>query len=101
TNYILFTGGSATFTISAIGAVPLYYYWSSNGVVVAASTNSAYMLTNAQASATYVCLVSNFLGSVASSPVTVSVVVPTNTYPLAVIGDSPIAYYRFDEPDNG
>lgn len=102
TNYILFTGGSATFTIAASGALPLYYYWTSNNVVVAAGTNASYTLTGASATAGYACLVSNSLGSVASAGISLTVTAPpTNAYPQAVLANNPIAYWRLDEPDDG
>jgi hypothetical protein len=102
TNFTLFVGGSTVFKLAASGAVPLYYYWSSNSVVVSASTNSNYTLTSASASATYICLVSNFLGTVSSSPVTVTVIpAPTNTYPKTVLADSPLGFWRMDEPGVG
>jgi hypothetical protein len=102
TNYILFTGGSATLAVSAVGALPLSYYWYSNSVLVADSTNAAYVIADAQASATYSCLVSNFLGTVPSSFVSLTVTAaPTNAYPQAVLANNPIAYWRLDEPDDG
>jgi hypothetical protein len=100
TNFDLFVGGSASFSIGAIGAEPLFYYWSSNGVVVA--TNALYDLTNTASTASYICVVSNFLGSVTGSVVSVAVKAqPTNTYPQAVLAANPIAYWRLDEADQG
>jgi hypothetical protein len=100
TNFVLFAGGSATLSVQASGAQPMYFYWKSGGTV--ASTNATFNLTNAGASSDYVCLVSNYLGTVASTPVSVIVEAqPANFYPQAVLADNPMAYWRLDEPDQG
>jgi len=100
--YVLFTGGSASFAVIASGAQPLNYFWKSNGAALTAATNSSYMLTNVQVSANYSCVVSNFLGSVTSSVVAVTVfATPAEFYPQFVLVDKPVAFWRLDEPDNG
>ena len=62
-------GQDATFNVAAIGAAPLIYQWSSNGVAIPAGTNSTLLLTNVQPSyaANYSVMITNNFGSVASS----------------------------------
>jgi hypothetical protein len=45
----LFAGASPTFSVSATGAAPLYYFWVTNGVAIGGAANASYTLTNAQA----------------------------------------------------
>ncbi|HEY4415495.1 MAG TPA: LamG-like jellyroll fold domain-containing protein, partial [Verrucomicrobiae bacterium] len=102
TNYILFTGGSATLSVAAIGANPVYYYWYSNNVAVAASTNAtSYLLTNASLTTAYTVVASNYLGAVSNVVMVTVESQPTDTYPQAVLADRPIGYWRMDETDTG
>jgi hypothetical protein len=105
TDIKVFAGTSPKLQVTALGAQPIIYQWSSNGVPVLNATNSTYTISNAQSTATYTCSVTNFVGpaSPGFNPVTVTVIAaPTAPYPVAVLGSSPLAYFRLDEaPDNG
>jgi len=100
TDIQVFAGASPKLQVTAAGAPPISYQWNSNGVAILNATNSAYVVTNVQASATYTCALTNFIGaaSPAFNPVTVTVLPdPTAPYPLAVLADKPAAYFRLDE----
>jgi hypothetical protein len=62
-------GQNALFSVTAIGASPLSYQWQSNGVAIAAATNSSLLLTNVQPvyAANYSVVVTNTFGSATSS----------------------------------
>src|ERR1039458_7089478 len=100
--FTLFAGVSPVFSISAIGALPIYYYWITNGVLAGATTNSSLTMTNVQASFTNYCIVSNFVGSVTSFVWAASVIAaPTGPYPQAVLAAKPVGYWRLNEADDG
>jgi hypothetical protein len=104
TNVVLFSGGKATLSALASGALPLYYQWQSNNVNITGATNASFVLSNAPVgySASFVCLVSNFVGSASSTPVNVTVITaPSAPYPVQVMADHPQGYWRLNEADNG
>jgi hypothetical protein len=103
TNVILFSGGKVTLSALASGALPFYYQWTSNNVSITGATNASFILSNAPVgySASFVCLVSNLVGSATSAPVRVSVIAaPTAPYPRVVLADRPRGYWRLNEPDD-
>src|SRR5437016_6041000 len=77
-------GSNATFTVSAIGDVPLQYQWQRNltnltdGPFLAGSTSNMLTILNAQSSdaANYSVVISNAYGVVTSAVVTLTVNVP-------------------------
>jgi hypothetical protein len=94
----IFSGSSPTLHVTAGGAPPLIYQWTLGGAPISGATNSAYTLTNLQASGTYGCSVTNVLGSNSIAAITVTVLTdPTAPYPVHVLANSPLAYYRLDE----
>ena len=65
-NEIVLTGGGATFTVNAIGTLPLNYFWERDGTAIAGATNSNYTIDNLQladSGSQFSCLVSNSLGT--------------------------------------
>jgi hypothetical protein len=62
-------GGSVSFSVTASGTAPLGYSWYQNGSLLAGQNGSVLNIANAQSSASYVVVVSNAAGSVASAPV--------------------------------
>jgi subtilisin-like proprotein convertase family protein len=104
-------GGNTSFTVVASGALPLTYQWFFNQTnPLADATNSALVLTNAQASdaGLYSAVVSNPFGSVTSALAALSVLQPplitqqplslalTNgqsaSFTLSATGTEPLAY---------
>jgi hypothetical protein len=69
TNQTVIAGSSASFTVSATGAVPLSYQWQFNGGPLAGQTNATLALSNLQTNSAgnYTVLVTNLYGSMGSS----------------------------------
>jgi hypothetical protein len=104
-NVTLYAGRSFTFNVQATGTLPFYYHWYQGASSITGATNATYTAV-ASGSATYSCTVSNDYNGYSSTntgPVTlVSIPGPTNFYPLTILSNNPIAYWRLDEvPDNG
>ena len=103
----IFTGGSPTFSLAALGyPTNLTYQWYSNSVSIPNATSSSYQISQVQlasSGSTFQCVVTNVAGSATSTVVTLNIVAaPTNAYPVAVLTDSPVALWRLNEgPDDG
>ena len=99
-NLVLFTGMSNNLSVVAYGAMPLSYYWSTNGAPIPGANNATLSLGNLQVSnsAPYSVVISNAFGSITSSVVSLTIL-PAPTYPFAqaVLEDHPVAYWRLDE----
>ncbi len=90
-----------TYSVSASGSAPLYYQWFFNTNAIAHATNASYTIASLTTNNTgsYYCLISNSISAVDSSTGSLTVIAaPTNVYPLTVLLDHPVAYYRLDEP---
>jgi hypothetical protein len=98
TNLQIFAGQNPVLVVSATGAVPLTYQWSSNGVPIPSATDSTYTIADARTSANYTCLITNSVGSITVGPIALTVVPdPTAPYPVNVLDDHPTAFWRLDE----
>jgi Concanavalin A-like lectin/glucanases superfamily/Immunoglobulin domain len=105
-NIQLFAGAAPTFTVVASGAQPISYQWFTNGV--AATPNdpalTSYTLPPVQLAGgvtSFYCQASNFVGTTESTPISISVqAAPTAPYPVAVMMDNPVGYWRLNEPDD-
>jgi hypothetical protein len=94
----IFAGSSPTLFMDVAGLPPFHYQWTSNGTVIAGATGSIYTVNAAGTTATYVGTVTNAYGSNSTSPVTMTVLAdPSAPYPLAVLGDHPVDFWRLDE----
>ncbi|HTL56953.1 MAG TPA: LamG-like jellyroll fold domain-containing protein [Candidatus Limnocylindrales bacterium] len=84
-------GQSVMFTVGASGTQPLGYQWSFNGVNIAGATNNPLVLTSVQRSdaGIYAVLVTNGVGSIASSNATLTVNFPPAS--VLALGTSPQA----------
>ena len=72
-------GGTATFSVTAIGTQPFSYSWQRHGAQIAGATSSTYTTNNMQladSGSQFSCQVSNVQGSLLSSNGTLTVVVP-------------------------
>ena len=97
---VLLSGASNTLAVTANAALPVYFYWRTNGSVLPGANNAALTFANLQVSnsATYSVVVSNAYGSITSSPVALTVL-PAPAYPYAqlVLANHPVSYWRLDE----
>ena len=69
-------GGSATFSVGAVGKAPLSYAWFQNGTTIPGATNGTYTTNNVQltnAGTLYSCAVSNAFGVTNSAVATLMV----------------------------
>ena len=70
TNQTVLAGGTAGFSVTATGSLPLSYFWLRNGSYITGATNSIYSTNNVQISDSgtqFSCVVSNAYGTVVSS----------------------------------
>jgi len=77
-------GSTVSFSVTAIGSAPLGYEWLFNGAPIAGASDTNLVLTNVQLTntGTYAVVVSNWAGSVTSSPAALAVNVrPAITIP--------------------
>ncbi len=91
---------SAQFTALALGSTQLSYQWTLNNSPIIGATSSALTVANAAVNnaGTYSVTVTNFLGTTSSTPVALTVLVPTNgTYLNAVLTANPLLYYNFSD----
>ena len=77
---------NVTFTVSAAGTTPLNYQWRKNGGAIGGATLNSFSLVNVTSTdaASYSVVVTNFAGSMTSSPAILTVVIP----PTVVAGPS-------------
>ncbi len=105
----VFVGTAPTFTASAtgLGALkPTYQWYQSPSTLIAGATTTSYTIPNVQVAASgssYYCVARNASGSITSTSGALTVIpAPTQNYPVAVLANSPMSYWRLDEsPDNG
>ena len=72
-------GQSVTLTVVATGTPPLHYQWDQAGVPIAGATNATYQTPPLTTTTTYAVTVTNVVGFVTSSPVTITVIPVTPT----------------------
>ncbi|MGO8836867.1 MAG: beta strand repeat-containing protein [Limisphaerales bacterium] len=91
TNQSMAVGATATFAITAVGTVPLHYFWQVTGTNlvnrgrISGATNTMLIITNAQTSdsaTNYTVIVTNVAGSVTSSP---AILLVTNIPPAITL----------------
>jgi len=86
-------GDTVTFSVQAVAATPLNYYWSFNSDRLADATNSTMTLTNVQVAQAgpYSVTVRNSDGAVESSGALLTVLTPMTMFTAGLV-----AYYPFD-----
>jgi hypothetical protein len=97
----VYVGVAAPFTVTAQGTAPISYQWSTNGGNVAGATNSTYNAILPPGSYTIGCAVTNAQGPGSPSGVTASLTVvaaPSDFYGSTILKDTPVAFWRLDEP---
>lgn len=110
-NVTVFVGGSPTWGVEAGGYPAPRFQWyripsGGSAAPIPNATNSVYTLANAQLSNSgdqFYATAQNNAGTITSSASMLTVIAaPTQSYPAAVLANSPKAYWRLDEgPDNG
>ncbi len=101
-----YVGGAPTFGITAKGSGPITYRWFMNNAPILNATNSSYTFPNAQvadAGKAFRCEATNPYGFTNSTSGTFTTIPkPTQAYPVAIITDQPIGFWRLAEsPDDG
>jgi hypothetical protein len=99
-NYL---GSSPTFSVSALGAIPLSFQWLTNGVAVSGATKASFTFTNCQfgGPTNFACVVSNSFGTATNTwPIVVYAPTPTAPYRQAIMAAQPVGFWRLNEPDN-
>jgi Concanavalin A-like lectin/glucanases superfamily/Putative Ig domain len=100
TNLVVLAGTSNTLSVAANAALPVYYFWRTNGTFLPGATSASLTFTSLQVpnSASYNVVVSNAYGAVTSGVVALTVLAaPTYPYAQLVLANHPIAYWRLDE----
>jgi hypothetical protein len=104
TNYV---GANPKFKVKVEGFPTnfTYQWYKAPSTAIAGATAAAYTKSNAQladSGSGYYCAVTNSNGGVLSSTGTLYVIpAPTQAYPVAIMADNPLGYWRLDEtPDN-
>ena len=94
----VYSGQSARFSSTVVGAAPFSYQWSCNGVGLEGATNASLALTNLQPanSGLYSVAVTTANGVAVSGAATVTVQTPSGGV-LALLTNSPVAYWRLNE----
>ncbi len=96
----LLVGGTLQASVTSIGDAPFTYYWFTNSGPTPISVSSSPVLTvpNMQLSSagSYVCVVSNHVGTATSSALNLTVVAPT-TYQQAMLSLNPIGFWPLNE----
>jgi len=96
----LLVGGTLQASVAAIGDTPFTYYWFTNSGPTPISISSSPVLTvpnlHLSNAGSYVCVVSNHVGTATSSALSLTVVAPT-TYQQAMLSGNPIGYWPLNE----
>ena len=107
TNQItLYAGANPAFSIAATSPAgePISYYWFTNGVRAANTTNAACSLTSVQLNSptNIYCVASNVAGTTTSMVWSVTcLAAPTAPFPQSVLALKPVAYWPLNEADDG
>ncbi len=101
----VYAGTSPTLVAVAVGYPSPTYQWYQGAMLIPGATSSAFTFPNVQLSdsgATFSCEASNRFGKITSTSGTLTVIAaPTQAYPVAVLTDGALGYWRLNEsPDN-
>ena len=93
-----YVGYPYSFSVSDIGSSPLSFQWQTNGVPVPGANSATYSnIAQLSFGGNFTVVLSNYLGSITSSPALFTVLSVPSGYPAAVVGSSPLSYWRLDE----
>ena len=94
----VFVGTTPKLAMSALGAPPLTFFWKANNAVISGATNSTYTVSaSSVGTTTYIGTVTNAFGSASVTNVVAVIAAPTAPYPMAVLTNHPVAFWRLDE----
>ena len=96
--FTIYPGFNHTFSLVASGS-SLSYQWFTNGVAVSGATGSSLTLNSVQTSFTNYCIITNTYGAATGYWAAAVISLPTAPYPQSVLALNPLAYWRFNEPD--
>lgn len=93
-----YTNGTASFSVTAIGAAPLSYQWFKGASPISGQTSATLTISNIQSSAggNYSVVIANSFGSVTSVVVTLTLAAPPIAYENLVLAANPIGYWPLD-----
>ena len=102
---IVYAGGSARFTVGAVGGAPLSYQWRKNtvnltdGGNISGSSSATLVIANVSAgdAASYDVIVSNATATATSPAGTLTILTPSETYETAIANALPYAFYQLNE----
>jgi hypothetical protein len=102
----VFVGTSPALRVTAEGAPPISYQWTKDGTAISGANNSSYTPdTSVTGTHSYNCIITNLYSTNTPSPFNpISVTVlsdPTAPFPLQVLADHAIDYFRLNEADQG
>ncbi len=107
TPVVVFPGQTPRFTVTTIGSVPQFYQWMRNGTnlidsanYISGSTSNALSITSvssADLANDYQVIITNSIGAVTSSPVSLTFTSTNGAYEAAVLTNTPFAFYTFSE----
>jgi hypothetical protein len=97
---LVYSGGTASFTVGASGTTPFSYQWQHAGTNLPGATDATVFVTGVDATKTgaYAVTVTNVAGKITSNPATLSIYTPpANSYEASVVALGPLAYWRLNE----
>ena len=97
-----YLGSSPSFSVNAGGALPLSYFWLTNGVAVGGANSTNFTFTNCQMDGptSFSCIVSNSISTATNTWTAQYIPTPTAPYPQLILTDAPAAYWRLDETND-
>jgi hypothetical protein len=93
----VYAGTGVVFKATTTGTEPFSYQWSTNSVAVPGATTASYTGIAAPGTTTITCTVTNVDGPGSASATLTGVALPSGIYPLAILADGPVAYWRLNE----
>ncbi len=94
-----YSGSSPSFSVSAIGAQPIGYFWLTNGVPVGGATSTNFTIANLPITGpiTFACVASNVAGKATNIWMATYLPSPTTPFQAAVMTAQPLAYWRLND----
>jgi hypothetical protein len=102
---VVYAGGSARFSVGAVGGTPFSYQWRKNtvnltdGGNISGSSSATLVIANVSAgdAASYDVIVSNATSTATSAAGTLTILTPSETYETAIANALPYAFYQLND----